>query len=52
MQLPGEVFITLSWYTGEVSKSLNTSRELVTTSEILNLILQEFRMGAIVFVNE
>ncbi|HCV79635.1 MAG: hypothetical protein CMP13_09080 [Zunongwangia sp.] len=58
MFLPGEVSITTSWYSGEVSRSRSTQGKRgaencigLTRGEGQNIILSEIRMGALIFIN-
>ncbi|MDQ7918450.1 hypothetical protein RBU60_12800 [Mesonia sp. MT50] len=58
MSLPGEVSITTSWYSREVSRSHSTHWKRgaancigLTNGEELNAILLEIRGGALIFAN-
>ena len=58
MSLPGEVFITTSWYNGEVSRGHSTHGKRgaenctgLTNGEGLNAVLLEITMGALIFIN-
>ena len=55
MHLRNEVSITIGWYNREVliplGNKLSLKRNSLTSRGGLNLILQEFRMGAAIFAN-